>query len=502
MAANSRSFLIGLMILALMTCALSCSKTETAKFKAPTYFAEANLNQAVQVIDEGYGRLDAGDLQGALAQFAIADSLVPNGMTGVYHSVCAYARTGDKENALAALTRMIDSGYDRPEEMLGDPDFEPIRSDDRFKALVERAKANYTKNSAAFANGFPEYTTPPQTFATDEELATWTDQQNRLIQLHGRFWSAADYRAGRIDFFARRLAGLKELKKADTTFDYPLERVRAAVFLGDPYSTGWGTISDLIVKESDAFLKTSPAADKAAEVNYQAGFAMSMKCDTADTLRTTIYQRAQGYLAAVPEGTPYSGAARGMLIVNQLHSPNANEAELAAQLKTVLEQHPGELNLYRVVATQFANEAAKYLWPIPIEKVDINGKNVSLADYAGKALMIDFWATWCPPCRAELPNLVAVYNEYNSKGFDVLSVSLDYGQRTPMEAYTKWIDSAGMKWRHIYDGTAWNTELVRRFYVGSIPAPFLVGKDGSLVAMGDALRGQRLAETVKAALGI
>jgi len=133
---------------------------------------------------------------------------------------------------------------------------------------------------------------------------------------------------------------------------------------------------------------------------------------------------------------------------------------------------------------------------------DLEEKTITLDEYKGKALLIDFWATWCPPCRAELPNMVKVYNEYHSRGLEIVSISLDYTDRITPEAYRDWIDSAGMNWRHSYSGDAWSTESVKRYYVGSIPAPFLVGPDGSLVAWGEDLRGEDLAGSVEKALGI
>jgi thiol-disulfide isomerase/thioredoxin len=189
-------------------------------------------------------------------------------------------------------------------------------------------------------------------------------------------------------------------------------------------------------------------------------------------------------------------------VINRLRSPGADTAAIGLELKAIIEQSPTDEKLFRVVATQTGNEAPRFLWPLQLEKLDIDSVNVSLNDYTGKAVMIDFWATWCPPCRAELPNLLRVYQEFHPKGFEIVSVSLDYAEQTTPEAYRYWIDSAGMNWRHIYDGEAWDTELVKRFFVGSIPAPFLVGKDGSLVAMGDDLRGEELEVSVKKALGI
>ncbi len=139
-------------------------------------------------------------------------------------------------------------------------------------------------------------------------------------------------------------------------------------------------------------------------------------------------------------------------------------------------------------------------WPIPLEATDINGNHVSLNDYRGKVVLLDFWATWCGPCRGELPHMVAAYEKYKSQGFEILSVSLDYPDRVSQPDYKTWIKENGMNWRHIYDEQVWNGPLVSAFAVSSIPSPFLIGRDGSLAAMQDGCRGERLAASIEAAL--
>lgn len=135
-----------------------------------------------------------------------------------------------------------------------------------------------------------------------------------------------------------------------------------------------------------------------------------------------------------------------------------------------------------------------------VEAGDFDGALAKLADYRGKVLLIDFWATWCPPCRAELPGLIETYKKLHPRGFEVLSISLDRPDDTTVDDYRAWIGEHEMTWRHVYDGDAWDSPLVKRFFVGSIPSPFLVGADGSLVAWGEDCRGENLAPTVEKAL--
>ena len=487
--------LIGAIIL---IAGFSCTKTTRSQL--PEFLPDSTVTQIRELINLGYAQLDSAKLQEAVASFAQASRLIPNGLVVEYHTACAYARTGDQEQAFTYLTGLVDSGFDNPEQLDNDTDFETLKSDPRFEPLLARALENFSKSSTALAAGMPEYDSPPEQFATEEELNTWVNDQSRRFRTQYRFWRSGDALLAQIDFAARRLACLREFKKNDTAFDYSLERVRALARLKSPYEAGWGVVSDLVVQEADTYLRSNPSIAGQGEANFQAGFALSLKHTAHSDQLVEGFHQAEDRLAKVPEGTLYHGAALALTVINRLRSPNADISAAGQELKSVIERFPDDEKLYRIVSTQTQNEAARYLWPLQIERPDINNANVSLAGYTGKVLLIDFWATWCPPCRAELPNVLEVYKAYHPKGFEIVSVSLDYGEEMAPDAYRQWIDSAGMNWRHIYDGQAWDTEIAKRFY--SIPAPFLIGKDGALVAWGEDLRDESLAMTVKSALGI
>lgn len=130
--------------------------------------------------------------------------------------------------------------------------------------------------------------------------------------------------------------------------------------------------------------------------------------------------------------------------------------------------------------------------PPAIEVTALDGKPLSLGDYEGKVLLIDFWATWCGPCIRELPNVKEVYAKYKDKGFDILGVSLDRdGAREKLE---KFIQENEMPWRQIYDGKGWESEVGSLYGVSSIPKTYLLDKEGKVVEVG--LRGEALGKTV------
>ena len=129
----------------------------------------------------------------------------------------------------------------------------------------------------------------------------------------------------------------------------------------------------------------------------------------------------------------------------------------------------------------------------------IHGKRASFPDnYEGKLVLLDFWATWCPPCREEIPGTVAVYNQYHPAGLEILGISLD---REDKGQVLNFLEQNGMPWTQVYDGKYWKAEIAKLYGVDSIPMSYLVdGSTGTILAKGDSLRGEGLEVEVKKAL--
>jgi peroxiredoxin len=119
--------------------------------------------------------------------------------------------------------------------------------------------------------------------------------------------------------------------------------------------------------------------------------------------------------------------------------------------------------------------------------------------YKGKVVMLDFWATWCRPCVAELPSVAAAYEKFHPLGFDILGVSLDDAGAT--RQLQKFRQDHHMPWPQIYDGKSWESEIAKRYSIDSIPCAFLVdGDTGSILSTGDAIRGERLVPALEKAM--
>ena len=128
-------------------------------------------------------------------------------------------------------------------------------------------------------------------------------------------------------------------------------------------------------------------------------------------------------------------------------------------------------------------------------ETDIAGKPLSLDAYRGKVVLVDFWATWCGPCVAELPNVLEAYRKYHDRGFQIIGISLD----KDLNALTAFIKGHDMSWPQYFDGKGWENKLAAKYGIRSIPTTFLLDGKGRIVARD--LRGNALPAELAKLLG-
>lgn len=170
----------------------------------------------------------------------------------------------------------------------------------------------------------------------------------------------------------------------------------------------------------------------------------------------------------------------------------ANQID-GAELDSIASKFPAEISTSEYVIK--VKEKAASLKKTAIGAVapdftmnDPAGNPVQLSSLRGKVVLIDFWASWCAPCRQENPNVVKLYQKYNSKGFEIIGVSLDRGKDEWVQA----IKDDQLSWVHVSDLQFWQNAAARLYSVEAIPQTYLLDKEGKIIAKG--LRSEQLAE--------
>jgi len=138
----------------------------------------------------------------------------------------------------------------------------------------------------------------------------------------------------------------------------------------------------------------------------------------------------------------------------------------------------------RMLSTNVGQFAPEISLPSP------DGKEIALSSLKGKLVLIDFWASWCGPCRKEMPNVIKTYSKFKNKGFEIYGVSLDQDKEKWMEAITKY----GINWPQVSDLKYWDNVAARIYNVQGIPYTVLIDKDGKIIAKN--LRGQELEKKI------
>lgn len=199
---------------------------------------------------------------------------------------------------------------------------------------------------------------------------------------------------------------------------------------------------------------------------------------------------ARNLIDAHLTATPDSRSAR-MMVANYMRaveriSPDQVAAEwqsfASSANASVRESASGKVKLHGLLQE-----------PLDIAFTAVDGRAVDLKNLRGKVVLIDFWATWCGPCIAELPNIKKVYAAYHDKGFEIVGISLD--RDSDRQKLIDFTAKENMPWPQHYDGKYWKNEISTRYAIDAIPAMFLLNQDGKVVST--SARGPKLETEVK-----
>jgi len=206
------------------------------------------------------------------------------------------------------------------------------------------------------------------------------------------------------------------------------------------------------------------------------------KDEKTDDVANILYMKAMVYLQFL------QNTEKGTSLIQQLKRdyPETKQAQSADKILESIKKQAEAKKIKDALV-----EGAKF--PDFNEK-DVTGKPLSIANYKGKVVLIDFWATWCGPCVRELPNVLETYEKHHGQGFEIIGISLDEKQ----EKLTKFTEEKKMPWQQFFDGQGWGNKLAGKYGVQSIPATYLLDKQGKILAKD--LRGEDLEAAVAKAV--
>lgn len=342
------------------------------------------------------------------------------------------------------------------------------------------------------ACGLAMAVTMSATFGGEDEATAWEALQDEAARLTDGLPEDAD--AGQKKLAERMNAHRANFQKFLKTYPQSANRwdARMSMIQLDNY------LADMEGRQPDIVSHTAElqaiAADNAAPDNIRADAGLvllqiaSMEYDRE---RTEAAARSLG--AAINkflETHPEDARAPALRLTEAQALEAFDPARALALYNEAAKNEDPEIATAAKDAINLMNMRDK---PLDLSFTSVDGRKIDLADLRGKVVLLDFWATWCPPCVEEVPALVETYGKLKDKGFEIVGISLD-SEKATLE---KFLEKNKMTWPQFFDGKGWENELAKRFGIQSVPTMWLLDREGKLA---DAAPRGRLEEAVEKAL--
>lgn len=264
------------------------------------------------------------------------------------------------------------------------------------------------------------------------------------------------------------------IEPGDITITIYKDSLNTTVIAGTPYNndfnrlkTGMKTISDKSAALRRRAFEARQKKDSSVIEELTASYTALQK-EAIELQKGFVEENPQSYIAAIVLKQLLLTNAKGISVEEIQRMHNA----LPENIKATKEAGEVSLQLHKIGRTAIGVVAPDFSAPNP------EGETLSLKDVKGKVTLIDFWAAWCKPCRAENPNIVALYNKYHEKGLNIIGVSLD----KEAEDWKKAIADDGLIWKQISHLKHWQDPIAETYNVRAIPANFILDSAGKIMA--------------------
>jgi len=224
-----------------------------------------------------------------------------------------------------------------------------------------------------------------------------------------------------------------------------------------------------------------PEAAVTSELEELDAICAQHKGENAQALTDVLRVKATVYWSIV------DNSEKGIAVMRQIKKDYPNTT-VGRDADRIIQQHEEISKIQRTLAN-----GAKF--PDFSEK-DLLGNPLSVSKYEDKVVLVEFWATWCVPCVAELPNIIKAYNKHHAEGFEVIGISLDFAQDE--QKLKSFLKTKEIPWVQYFDGKGWQNKLAAKYGIDQVPATFLLDRQGTIIAQD--LHGEALEEALTKAL--
>lgn len=464
--------------------------------------SDKEIKAFLQASDRASAAVEKKDRAGALRAYDRALAIHRGNDGHWYNRACLDALEGRAEAALSDLEEALAAGWADAQWPKEDGDLASLRDRPPFEDWLARV-AGRAPVSPAWDVAVAALPPTAEALGADADAAVAA-----LRRLRGVIGNAERERA-EATLLAWRAASWAHLASLapDAAAREGARMEELKVLAGRDATRLPPAVARRLEERAAAFVGDEPASDEAPDARLliiEARHALvphEVKPEQTDRLEAAGQRFERDLLAFVVTHETGEAAQRALVRLIALRAEADRDLALAL-LARLRRELAGDEARVRTLVTNASRGAYYELAGLPpFSATTLDGRAVSPETLRGRVTLIDFWATWCGPCREELPNIKDAHATFHARGFDVLGISLDDAKRMDARAFEAWCAANGVVWSQVYDGKYWEADLAKLFNVQGIPFPLLLDREGRVVATDGEARGPELGKRVAALLG-